>query len=63
LVVQHVDVAARTKSGGQFVNFLPAASDDARERLRREVRRWRLHLRPDTILTDQARIFNPIIQG
>jgi hypothetical protein len=35
---------SRSKSGGQFVNFLPAVSDDARQRMRREVRRWRLHL-------------------
>ena len=54
---------SRSKSGGQFVNFLPAVSDDARKRMRREVRRWRLHLRPDKTLTDLARIFNPIIQG
>jgi RNA-directed DNA polymerase len=54
---------SRSKTGGQFVNFLPAVSDDARKRIRREVRRWRLHLRPDKTLTDLARIFNPIIQG
>jgi RNA-directed DNA polymerase len=54
---------SKSKSGGQFVNFLPAASDDARKRMRREVRRWRMHLRPDKTLTDLARIFNPIIQG
>ena len=47
----------------QFVNFLPAASDDARKRMRREVRRWRLHLRPDKTISDLPRIFNPIIQG
>jgi RNA-directed DNA polymerase len=38
---------SRSKTGGKFVNFLPAVSDDARKRLRREVRRWHLHLRPD----------------
>jgi RNA-directed DNA polymerase len=54
---------SKTKSGGTFVNFLPAVSDDPRKRLRREVRRWRLHLRPDKTLTDLAPIFNPIIQG
>jgi RNA-directed DNA polymerase len=37
--------------------------DDACKRLGREIRRWRLHLRPDKTLTDLARIFNPIIQG
>jgi RNA-directed DNA polymerase len=31
--------------------------------MRREVRRWRLHLRPDKTISDLARIFNPIIQG
>jgi RNA-directed DNA polymerase len=54
---------SKRKRGGQFVNFLPAASDDARKRMRREVRRWRLHLRPDKTIGDLARIFNPIIQG
>jgi RNA-directed DNA polymerase len=54
---------SRRKHGGQFVNFLPAASDDARKRLRREVRGWRLHLRPDKTISDLARIFNPIIRG
>src|SRR5271166_5062380 len=54
---------SRNKVGGQFVNFLPAASDDARKRMRREVRRWRLHLRPDKTISDLARIFNPIIRG
>ena len=34
---------ARSKAGGQFVNFLPAVSDDARKRCGREIRRWRLH--------------------
>jgi len=53
---------SKRKHGGQFVNFLPAASDDARMRMRREVRRWRLHLRPDKTISDLARIFNPIIQ-
>ena len=41
----------------------PAVCDDARKRMRREIRRWRLHLRPDKTLTDLARMFNPIIQG
>jgi len=54
---------SRSKSGGRFVNFLPAASDDAPKRMRREIRRRRLHLRPDKTLTDPARSFNPIIQG
>jgi RNA-directed DNA polymerase len=31
--------------------------------MRREMRRWRLHLRPDKTLTDLARMFNVVIQG
>ena len=54
---------SRRKHGGQFVNFLPAASDDARKRIRREIRGWRLHLRPGKTISDLARIFNPIIRG
>jgi RNA-directed DNA polymerase len=54
---------SRSKTGGRFVNFLPAVSDDASKQLRREVRRWRLHLRPDTTLIALARIFNLLIQG
>jgi len=34
---------SRSKSGGRFVNFLPAISDDARKRVGREIRRWQLH--------------------
>jgi RNA-directed DNA polymerase len=54
---------SRSKSGGQFVNFLPAVSDDARKQMGREIRRWRLHLRSGTTLTDLARSINVIVQG
>jgi RNA-directed DNA polymerase len=54
---------SRGKHGGKFVNFLPAVSDDARKRLGREIRRWRLHLRSSTTLTDLARSINVIVQG
>ena len=54
---------SRGKHGGKFVNFLPAVSDDACKRLGREIRRWRLHLRSNTTLTDLARSINVIVQG
>jgi RNA-directed DNA polymerase len=54
---------SRSKSGGQFVNFLPAVSNDARKRIGREIRRWRLHVRSDVTLEDLARMFNIVIQG
>ncbi len=42
---------------------LAAVSDDARKRLGREIRRWRLHLRSGTTLADLARSINVIVQG
>jgi hypothetical protein len=54
---------SRSKSGGQFVNFLPAVSDDARKRIGREIRRWRLHRWSGKTLTDLARSINVIVQG
>jgi RNA-directed DNA polymerase len=54
---------SRGKSGGEFVNFLPAIGDDERKRLGREIRRWRLHRWSGTALTDLARTINAIVQG
>jgi RNA-directed DNA polymerase len=54
---------SRGKSGGEFVNFLPAVGDDERKRLGREIRRWRLHRWSGTTLTDLARTINVIVQG
>jgi RNA-directed DNA polymerase len=54
---------SRGKSGGQFVNFLPAVSDDARKRIGREIRRWRLHVRSGTTLTGLARSINVVVRG
>ena len=54
---------SRSKSGGQFVNFLPAVADDARKRLGREIR-WRIVVRwSGKTLTDLARSINVIVRG
>ena len=45
------------------MNFSPAVSKQACVRMRREIRRWRLHERSDKTLTDLARMFNTVIQG
>jgi RNA-directed DNA polymerase len=45
---------SRSKSGGQFVNFLPAVGDDECKRIGREIRRWQLHRWSGTTLTDLA---------
>ena len=54
---------SKSRFGKHFVNFSPAVSDEAKTRMRREMRRWRLHLRPDKTLTDLARMFNVVLQG
>ncbi|MCA1681438.1 MAG: group II intron reverse transcriptase/maturase, partial [Actinobacteria bacterium] len=38
-------------------------SDDARKRIGRDIRRWRLHLRSGSTLTDLAQSINAIVQG
>jgi RNA-directed DNA polymerase len=54
---------SKSRFGKHFVNFSPAVSGEAKTRMRREMRRWRLHLRPDKTLTDLALMFNVVIQG
>ena len=54
---------SKSRHGKHFVNFSPAVSGEAKTRMRREMRRWRLHLRPDKTLTDLARMFNVVLQG
>jgi RNA-directed DNA polymerase len=54
---------SKSKFGKHFVNFSAAVSGEAKTRMRREMRRWRLHLRPDKTLTDLARMFNVVLQG
>ena len=46
-----------------FVSFLPAVSDDAAKRMRRTIRRWRLHLRSGTSLDDLAQEINSTVRG
>ena len=54
---------AKNKYGKFFTNFLPAMGDKAKKAVRKEVRRWKLQLKPDKDLQDIARMFNSQIQG
>ncbi len=54
---------ARSRRGAFFVSFCPAVSDGAAKRIRREIKRWRLHLWCDQSLTEVARDINPIVRG
>ena len=55
--------SAKNRRGELFTNFLPAVSDDAAKRIRRTIRRWRLHLWSGTPLTDIAREINMTVRG
>jgi len=54
---------SRSRFGKSFLNFSPAVSGEATTRMRRELRRWRLHRRSDKTLTDLAHMLNPVLQG
>jgi RNA-directed DNA polymerase len=54
---------ARDRSGELFVSFLPAVSDEAAKKIRRTIKRWRLHLWSGKSLADLAQEINPIVRG
>ncbi|MFD8220001.1 group II intron maturase-specific domain-containing protein [Streptomyces sp. NPDC059697] len=54
---------ARAKSGRMFLAFMPAVSKDALNRMSEEVRRWRLHRRPNFTFVGLAKEINPIVAG
>ena len=54
---------SRSRFGKHFLNFSPAVSGEAKTRMRREMRRWRVACRSDKTLTDLALMFNLQLQG
>ena len=54
---------SKNRFGKHFVNFSPAVSGEAKTRMRREMRSWRVPRRSDKTLTDLAVMFNREIQG
>lgn len=54
---------ARRKNDKMFVGFLPAISDDAAKKIRRTIKRWRIHLWSGTHLTEIAREINSTVHG
>lgn len=54
---------SKNKHGKTFVNFSPAVSKQAANRIRKEIRSWAIHLRSDKNITDLARMFNAVVQG
>ncbi len=54
---------SKNRYGKYFVNFTPAASNQACKAMRHRIRNWRMHLKPDKSLEDISRMFNPVIRG
>ena len=54
---------SKNKRGTTFVGFSPAISNQAANRIRKEIRSWKIHLRSDKNLIDLARMFNAQVQG
>jgi RNA-directed DNA polymerase len=54
---------SKNKMGKTFVNFTPAISNAAANKIRREIRSWKIHLRSDKCLSDLAYMFNAVVQG
>ena len=54
---------SKNRKGELFVSFSPAVSDKAAKRMRRQIRRWRIHRRNDLSLQEIARWAQPILSG
>ena len=57
--------ARRSKNrwGKYFINFSPAVSREAAQRMRQEMRQWKVHLRSDKAIDDIARMWNAVLRG
>lgn len=54
---------SKNKYGKFFTNYLPAISDKAKKRIRKEVNNWKLQLKCDKEIKDLSNMFNLKIQG
>lgn len=54
---------ARSRAGGLFVSFSPAICDEAAKKIRRIIKRWRLHRWSSVTLAEIAHEINPIVRG
>ena len=54
---------SKNRFGKYFVNFTPAASNEAAKKMRQEMRSWNLPLRSDKAIDDLARMWNPVLRG
>ena len=54
---------SKNRYGKYFINFTPGVSNKACKAMRRTIRQWRLHLKPDKKIEDISRMFNPVVRG
>jgi RNA-directed DNA polymerase len=54
---------AKNKHGKYFVSFLPAISNKAKNKIRKAIRGWRIHLVTWTTLESIADKINPVVRG
>ena len=54
---------AVNRKGKVFCSFSPAISNDAKQRIRDEVRSWQLHRRTSQSIADLAQMINPKLRG
>lgn len=54
---------ARSKRGGLFTSFLPAISNKAKKKIKKNIRAWKLHRRTEKTLEELADKINPIVRG
>ncbi len=56
-------LSKNNKTGKTFVNFTSAISNVAANKIRKEIRSWKIHLRSDKRLSDLAHMFNAVVRG
>lgn len=54
---------AKSKEGIYFSSFLPAISDKAKKKIKRNIRSWKIHRRTGATLNEIAEEINPIVSG
>ena len=58
-----VRVVGPSQSGQPFCSFSPAISNDAADKIRHEIRKWKLHLRTAQSIAELAKEINPRLRG
>lgn len=54
---------SKNRWGKFFISFTPAISNEAKTKMRQEMRRWRINLRSDKAIDDLDRMWNPVLRG